>query len=173
MKKYLFTFVLMLAVFSNLNAQEIAVENTVQNVLTVGIDNEIILLVENIPSSQIRLKLDNGFIKESELRNHFIIVPMNIGKTILQIFKKNNGKLILIGSRTYRTHYPMLNVKLGKSTKQIHISELEKCNQISLFVPNLDWNPEPTFNIVRFKLEFIFQGKIQNISLENTSKKFQ
>lgn len=105
MKKYLFTFVLMLAVFSNLNAQEIAVENTVQNVLTVGIDNEIILLVENIPSSEIELKLDNGFIKKTELRNHFIIVPMSIGKTTHQIFKRNNRKLILIGSRTHRTYY--------------------------------------------------------------------
>ena len=152
--------------------QLIAIENLQKNELTIGIENEIIIVVENIPCSQILIKTKDGLIKKAKDRCHYSIVPLN-RYTNLEVYKRVKGKLVPIGTKYFISRYfePTLMISIGNKVREITIAELKEVNELHLYVPDMIWNAESIFKIEKFQVDLLTSNnelivRIMNCALE-------
>ncbi len=155
--------------------QQIAVENLQKNELTIGIENEIIIFVENTPCSQIVIKTSNGLIKKAKDRCHYSIVPLSHSTTELEVYKRMKGKLVFIGYKYFKSKLfeptPIVGIanKLSETTT---IQELTEVNELDLSVTDLCMGAETFFKIEKFQVDLLTSNNELIASYNNFGKVF-
>ena len=98
--KILSLLVMYLSLSGLLSAQNVAFAPDKNNICYLGVDNPLTIVAENCSCNQLVLKSDNGTIKGKSCQ--YIYHPKNIGKVLIQAYKKQEKKLIEIGVTEFR-----------------------------------------------------------------------
>lgn len=172
--KYILILLIVLCSSACSFSQTIVVENLRENYLTLGIDNEIIISVENVPCSEIEVETDNGLIKTSKKCGHFILVPLSKWPVTIKIFRKTNGQLTFLEERKFRTKefQTRLFICIENCSKKITLMELKQAYKAMLFAEGFDWDAESVFKIEKFKVDLIYKTKDEIKKIENFSNHF-
>lgn len=154
--------------------QTIVVENLRENNLTIGIDNEIIIAVENVPCSQIEVETNNGLIKSSKKCGHFLLAPLTKWPVTIKIYRRTNDQQIFLGERKFRTkEFPTrLFICIENRLREITLKELNRANKVLLFAENFDWDAESVFKIEKFTVDLIYNNENEIKKIENFGKHF-
>ena len=174
LNKYIFIIIIALYSPVGVLCQMVVVENLRENNLTRGIDNEIIISVENVPCSEIEVETNNGLIKKSQKSCHFILVPLSKRSVNIKIYRKKNGQITFLDERQYRTKefQNRLFIGIDNRLKEITLNELRQSNKVTLYAENLDWDAESVFKIEKFTVDLIYNNKDEIKKIENFGNLF-
>lgn len=168
--------IIIIALYSSLDCvgQTVVVENLRENNLTRGIDNEIVISVENVPCSEIEVETNNGLIKTSQKSCHFILVPLSKWSVNIKIYRNKNGQITFLEDRQYRTKefQNRLFIGIDNRLKEITLNELSQSNKVTLYAENLDWDAESVFKIEKFTVDLIYNNKDEIKKIENFGNLF-
>ncbi|MFT3705772.1 MAG: GldM family protein [Agriterribacter sp.] len=102
--RLILTFVLSVAIL-HAPAQRFLVNNDRQNILQLGLDNPLSVVVDGISCNNVVLITDNGNITAESNRSsscRYTIKPAREGVAYIQVYKKTKNKLKKIGEIPFR-----------------------------------------------------------------------
>lgn len=102
MKKWLiFLLAFNTALLTVAQSKKAAIFVARQNILYLGVDNPIVVALENTRTKKVQLTIDNGTIVKQET-GKYSVIPFSVGPTIIRIFEIKRGKTILRDSIEFR-----------------------------------------------------------------------
>lgn len=125
---------------SVINGQVVVLENIMENNLTIVAYNEIIIVADNVPCSEIEIKTNNGLIKEGNNNCHFILIPTNNSKATIEIYKRTEGQLNFIDKRKFTTKafQPRIFISINTRFNEITLEELNQTDYVIIYTQGFD-----------------------------------
>ncbi len=172
--KYISIIIIVLYSAVHSFGQTVVVENLRENNLTRGIDNEIIIAVENVPCSEIEIETNNGLIKTSEKSCHFILVPLSRSTLTIEIYRRINGQLTFLDERQFRTKefQHRLFICIENRLRELTLKDLNRAYKVKLLAENFDWDAESVFKIEKFKVDLKYRNNEEVKKIENFGNHF-
>lgn len=122
-KKYFMRKIIILILFffgKQSFCQNFTIAAEKMNVLYLGVENPISFAVENTNNNSLIVKTNNGIIKKEE--NNYSVVPSILRPLKITIYKKENGKMNLIGKKEFRVKRipnPVFRIGSGKRRQSV------------------------------------------------------
>jgi hypothetical protein len=163
-------------------SQTIAVGLDKMNIAYVGLANPITAVVENADCNSIKIEASNGYVKGTGCQYDYF--PQGIGKGVLTVYEKKNGKWKECGVlqvRVKRLPTPEFHVS-GKAGGYISKAKLLISNAPSIVLPNFDFDLKIPFRSYSVQIwsgtnsEMVFERKFTAPTLsfdEETKAQFQ
>jgi hypothetical protein len=123
-------------------AQQFAIEAEKQNTMVIGVPNPIKAIVQGYPCKDIVVKTSNGRV-ESNGDCTCNVVPMEIGKAVIQLVTRKGNKLL--AEKDFRvtrlTPYPVAKVA-GCRNRSIPLRILREQLGLAVIIENLGIEPQ-------------------------------
>ncbi len=150
-------------------SQNIAIENPRTMNIIYPWRNELTVVVENIPCSQLHLKTDNGNIDGGNC--NYSMIPESIGRANIFIYQINGRDTILLGEKKFRVkRFPLSKPYLGiKNSGLISLSYLKAQLGVMVRIDNFDIDAK--VKVTGFRITIIRNDEILE-QFQNNGAKF-
>jgi GldM C-terminal domain len=145
-------------------AQTVAFAADKMNVLYIGVDNPLTIVVENIDCSKIKVVTNNGTIEGKNC--YFIARPMNYGTASITATYKHNGKTKYVVCNYRVKEIPPPTFKIGTGQKRLPLVTLKSQQFVRADLENVDIDVTfsiDSFTVSTFSKETATYKQVKNI----------
>lgn len=175
MKKFLLAILMCVSsavVFAQDNSQPVvAVSNTRMNIIYTGVNNSLDIAVAGVADNDLVVSINNGTM-EKEAPGRFSVLVMSPGRTVIELFVRENGNLTKIGEKEFRVKLvPDPEVVIGKEVSGATFKKAVLAAQLGVraVLDNFDYDVK--FQVESFTLCATIDGKEECISAEGSAFK--
>jgi hypothetical protein len=139
-----------------------------QNVVYLGMENIMQIVVSGIPANNVGLSCSTGKLMRLDSTGGYSLFPLKEGEVTMQGFAQIGNTKMDLGTRTFRVrHIPDPSIYILGNRNMIQFSHISEIEEVQLLVDGSDY--DVSYSVDKFSVVFVSKGKITSFRNENSS----